>query len=165
MKLSAIVACGLDGCIGANGKIPWKQPTDMGLFKELTMGSLVIGGRKTFDDIGGPLAGRRCIELSRTREPMPGLLAVNCVERAIEWAGILATADEEVFVIGGASVYRQLLPCCTTAYITTIETTTPDGDAFWPGLDIEEWRLTSWTRLKQTARDEHPMLHTVWNRI
>lgn len=133
--------------IGRDGDLPWHLPGDLRRFKRLTTGHAVLMGRKTFESIaerlGGPLPDRRNVVLT-SRAELPGhpeVEAYRSVEAALE-----AMADEEVvFVAGGASVYRQLLPSADRLELTLVEGE-PEGDArFPPWRDLvgEEFEVTA----------------------
>lgn len=126
--------------IGREKEVPWYLPDDLAHFKELTLGHTVIMGRKTFDSIGRrPLARRRNIVL--TRDPSfraEGVEVVGSLGRAF-W---LAAGDDEVFIAGGADVYRLALPLAHRIYLTVVHGTV-DGDVRFPELDPSDWRLAS----------------------
>jgi dihydrofolate reductase len=135
-SISLVAAVTAGGVIGRDGGIPWRLPADLAHFRTLTMGHVLILGRKTFDSLGRALPGRRMIVLSRD----PAFRAAGCeiagsLENALEGAG-----GGEVFVIGGASVYAQALPLASRMYLTRIDAAFA-GDAFFPEFDTGEWRL------------------------
>jgi dihydrofolate reductase len=138
MKISLIAAMGENRAIGANGKIPWHLPADFKHFKEVTMGHPIIMGRKTFESIGRPLPGRANIVI--TRDPAyvrDGVIAAASPDAALAAAGS-AAGGEEVFVIGGAEIYKLFLPQADRVYLTKVAGTFK-GDAFFPELDEAEW--------------------------
>lgn len=122
--------------IGADGRLPWHLPEDLALFKRLTTGSTVVMGRATWESLPAavrPLPGRRNVVLSR----QPGWTAPGA-EVAASLPAALATAEGDVWVIGGASVYREAVASARVAVVTEIDATF-DGDAFAPSLD-GAWR-------------------------
>ena len=142
MRLAVIVAQAENGVIGVDNKLPWYLPQDLKYFKRVTLGKPIIMGRKTFESIGKPLPGRCNIVI--TRDPdwqAPGVQVARTPEAAIDCAEQQALIDgvEEALVIGGAEVYRQLLPKADRLYLTQVHAQVP-GDAHFPALDPEEWR-------------------------
>src|SRR5262245_57602066 len=104
--------------IGANGAIPWHLPDELKLFKSLTMGHHIVMGRKTWDSIGKLLPGRTTVIVSRR----PGFAVAGAiVARSLEAALAACAADEEIFVIGGAELFRSALPVAHRLYLTVVE--------------------------------------------
>ena len=142
--LSLIVAASRNGVIGAGGKLPWRLPADLKRFKAITLGHPILMGRKTFESIGKPLPGRTNIVITRQR----GLEACGAtVAHSLEEALQICEGQDEVFVIGGAEIYKQALPLADRIYLTHIDQDF-EGDAFFPKLDPAAW--------KETAREEFP---------
>jgi dihydrofolate reductase len=129
--VNAIAAMALNRVIGRENKIPWYLPEDFKWFKKITMGHPILMGRKTFESIGKPLPGRRNLVVSRTAE-IEGVEIVRDLERfepaAFEEDG------EEVFVMGGAEIYRQLIPRCRNIFLTLVKQDY-EGDAFFPEFE------------------------------
>lgn len=125
--------------IGKDGTQPIALSADRKFFREATKGALVIAGRRTIQDFPGgkPLPGRVNLVLTRNAGDIPGFTVCNSLEQVLA----LANAAPRAMVIGGGSIYRQLLPWCDTAYITKVHTTVP-CDTFFPDLDADpRWRL------------------------
>ena len=138
--MDLIVAVYDDWGIGKNGTQPVALSADRKFFRETTRGAAVIAGRKTVADFPGgkPLPGRQNIVLSRNLSEMPGFTLCAGIEEALS----LAAQAENAFVIGGGSIYRQLLPYCSRAYVTKVHAC-PESDTFFPDLDADpSWRLT-----------------------
>lgn len=134
--LTMVVAIAEDGAIGRGNWFPWPRlPSDMARFKALTMGRAVIMGRKTWESIPGkfrPLPGRTNVVITRQHTQLSvlgsqGAVAVTSVEEAVTLA---RQFDHEPCVIGGADVYRQLMPLVTTVHLTRVCAQYPDADAF-----------------------------------
>lgn len=145
MILSLIAAVSDDNVIGKDGTLPWRLPDDLRHFHDLTMGHPVIMGRKTYESIPEkhqPLPGRTNIILTRHGLEIPGCIVVRSMEEAIEQA----RSSMEVFVIGGAKVYRQALPFAQRLYLTRVYAQVT-GDAFFPDVRWDEWR--------EVSREEH----------
>ena len=137
--MELIVAVYDDWGIGANGTQPVALSADRKFFRETTRGAMVIVGRRTIADFPGqkPLPGRVNVALTRQSREIPGFTVCNSPEEAVE----MAKTAERSMVIGGGSVYRQMLPYCDTAYVTKVHCT-PQSDTFFPDLDRSpEWRL------------------------
>lgn len=121
--------------IGIDNRLPWRLPADLQHFRRITMGKPVLMGRKTFESIGKPLAGRINIVVTQDRSFRPdGVVVTHSVDEAI------AAADApELMVIGGASFYAQLLPRADRLYLTEIHHRFA-GDAYFPPFSPDEWR-------------------------
>lgn len=142
--VSIVVATDTTGGIGLRGSLPWHLPEDLRRFKALTMGSPVVMGRKTWDSIGRALPGRHNIVVSwRASLAIEGCTVVDSLDAALAAAGPVP----EVFVIGGAEIYRLALPIADTLYLTRVHATV-GADTFFPALDFAEW--------EELARVEHP---------
>ena len=137
--MELIVAVYDDWGIGRDGTQPIALAADRKFFRETTRGAMVIAGRRTIGDFPGqkPLPGRINVALTRSGKEIPGF--TTCADT--EEAAALAKTAERCFVIGGGSIYRQMLPYCDTAYITKVHVT-PESDTFFPNLDEQEdWYL------------------------
>ncbi len=128
MKIALVAAMANQNVIGLNNQMPWHMPADLAHFKQVTLGKPVIMGRKTYDSIGRLLPGRRNIIISR--QPAPQHLAADWVH-SIDEALALVTDQAEVMIIGGAELYKQMLPRADRLYLTHIDLDT-DGDAYFP---------------------------------
>ena len=138
--INIIAAVGKNNVIGLKNSLPWNLPADLKYFAQTTKGKTVLMGENTFisilEKIGKPLPGRRNIVLTdKKNKKFSGAETVNSMGGAMKIIG-----DEEVFVIGGASVYRQMLPLADKLYITEVNYSGP-GDAFFPALDQDKWIL------------------------
>lgn len=136
MTLSIIVAVASDGAIGRANDLLWHLPADLKRFKELTTGHTILMGRKTFESLPrGPLPNRRNIIISRSLPAQPGSEVYPTIQQAME----ACASDEEVFIIGGGEIYRQLLPNTERIYLTRVQASFPDAEVFFPELDPTEW--------------------------
>ena len=137
--MELIVAVYDDWGIGRDGTQPIALSADRKFFRETTRGAMVIAGRRTIADFPGqkPLPGRVNVALTRTRQEIPGFTVCTRPEEA----AALAKTAERAMVIGGGSIYRQMLPMCDTAYITKVHCT-PESDTSFPNLDADpDWTL------------------------
>jgi dihydrofolate reductase len=149
-RVSIIVAMASNRVIGAAGRIPWRLPNELEIFKERTMGHHIVMGRKTFEAIGRLLPGRTTVIVTRQPEfRAPGAIVAHSLRAAIDACG----DDDEIFVIGGAELYRAALPLTSRIYLTTVEAQ-PEGDTFMPELAPAEWREISAETFR--ADDRHP---------
>lgn len=137
MKISLIVAMASNRVIGLNGTMPWHLSADLKRFKQITLGSPILMGRKTFDAIGRPLPGRENLIISRNQDyRQPGCRVFADISGALEYA----RGCPEIFVIGGATLYEALLPQADYLYLTLIHREFA-GDTYFPELDYSAWRI------------------------
>jgi dihydrofolate reductase len=142
-ELSVIAAVARNGTIGHDNALPWHLPEDLKRFKALTMGHHIIMGRKTYESLGRLLPGRTTVIVSRNQAyAVEGAKVVNSLEQAIR----ACAGDEEIFVIGGAELYRKALPVAGRLYLTEIDEDF-DGDAQFPEYPRSAWR--------EIARERH----------
>ena len=157
--VSIIVAAGENGVIGKGGKIPWRLPADMTRFKSVTMGHPVIMGRKTYESIGKPLPGRRNIVITRQDDyRAEGSEVARSLGDALKIAG-----DGEVFVIGGAEIYREALPLAKKLYLTQVGGVF-EGDTYFPKIDTTVWHETSRTPGIQDEKNLYPHTFLIFER-
>jgi dihydrofolate reductase len=161
MIISLIVAVSENNVIGKDNALPWHLPTDVKYFRDVTMGHCVIMGRKNYDSIPlkyRPLDGRTNIVVTRQKDfKAQGCIVVNSMEEALKEAKKveiqqlpLGRGTTEVFIIGGADIYRQTIDVADKIHYTKIHHEF-DGDAFFPVVDLNKWKLTS---RKEVAADE-----------
>jgi dihydrofolate reductase len=131
MNLSIIVAMANNRVIGTRGQLPWHIPEDLKRFKRLTMGHPIVMGRKTFESIGRPLPGRENVVLTRNPSFRPA--GVTVLHDFGGWTGRFG--DAEVFVIGGADLFRLALPLASRLYLTQIDRDF-EGDTRFPEFDL-----------------------------
>jgi dihydrofolate reductase len=134
--VSLIVAMAQNGVIGRANALPWERlPEDLKRFRAFTLGKPVLMGRKTFESIGRPLPGRANLVLTRDRAwSAPGVVVVHSVEEAL----VQAAESHELVVIGGAEIYRLVLPFARRIYLTHVHADVP-GDTFFPDFDPTQW--------------------------
>lgn len=143
MIISFVVAIAENNAIGKNNELLWSLPKDMKHFKTITSGHTIIMGRKTFDSMGKPLPNRRNIVITRKKNlQIPGAEVVNSLDQALA----LCNKEPEVFVIGGAEIYKEALPKTDRIYLTRVHESF-EADAFFPELNMDDW--------VETGREEH----------
>lgn len=142
--ISIIVAVAENNVIGKDNSLIWHLPADMKYFKEKTTGHCIITGRKNYESIPEkfrPLPNRTNIVITRQSDyNAPGTIVVSSIEKAIEKAK--QTGDSEIFIIGGAEIYRQFLRYADKIYLTRIYHSF-EGDSFFPELNTNEWCETN----------------------
>lgn len=137
MTTSIVVAIAKNHAIGKDNKLLWYLPNDLKHFKDVTTGHTVIMGRKTYDSVGKPLPKRRNIIITRQAISIEGCEVANSLEAALA----LCANEDEVFVVGGAEIYRQAIPLTDRIYLTVIDQDF-DGDTFFPELNTKDWKET-----------------------
>ncbi|MGR8931738.1 MAG: dihydrofolate reductase [Gammaproteobacteria bacterium] len=139
MKISLIVAMASNRAIGLNGQMPWHLSADLKRFKQVTMGSPIMMGRKTYEAIGHPLPGRENLVISRSEDyRLSGCRVFTSIESGLDYA----STSDELFVIGGATLYEALLPIADYLYLTMIDRRF-EGDTFFPEIDYKTWEELS----------------------
>lgn len=146
-RIAFVVAMDENRLIGRDNDLPWRLPDDMGWFRRQTMGKPCIMGRKTYDSLPErfrPLPGRLNIVVTRNREyEAPGAVVVHSIGDAIRAAG----GVEEIAIIGGADLFRRLLPIADRLYLTQIHGAA-EGDVYFPQFEMDDW--------DEVFRQEHP---------
>ena len=147
--ISHNVAKAQNGVIGRDNSMPWRLPEDLKRFRAFTLGKPILMGRKTFESIGRPLEGRTNLVLTRDRSWFaPGVIVVHSVEEALTQA----SASDELVVIGGAEIYRLVLPFARRIYLTHVHADV-QGDITFPEFDPTQWADVEYS--SQPADDEH----------
>ena len=143
-RITLVVARAQNGVIGREGKLPWHLPADLKRFKALTMGSVMVMGRRTFESLPGLLSGRRHIVLTRDRAwRAQGAEVAHDVDEALRLAGY-----EPVSVIGGAEMFELFLPLADRIELTEVLEYVPGDTAMADPRDSGRWR--------ETFSEQHP---------
>lgn len=157
--VSIIVAMARNRAIGRNGTLPWHLPEDLAHFKSVTWGHTIIMGRHTFESLPhGALPGRRNIVVSSTLDSLPNCEVCHSLDEAL---GICSQDyeninTEEVFIIGGAKLYRAALPLANRMYITLVDQNPKDADTFFPEFNTNQWH-------ESELRQHDGFAFTLWN--
>ena len=143
-RLSLVVAVAKNGVIGANNRIPWHVPGEQQLFKQITMGHHIVMGRKTYESIGRLLPGRTTVIVTRQPEyAVPGAIIAHSLHDAIN----AAARDSEIFIIGGAELFREALAIADRIHLSVVDQE-PEGDVMMPEIDRAKWR--------EISNEKHP---------
>ena len=151
LHIDLVAALDRDHAIGRGNAMPWHLPDDLKRFKAITLGKPVLMGRKTAESLGRALPGRRNLVLTRgTSVPFAGMEAVASLDAAM----MLAAGDDAgaLAVIGGGEVYALALPRATRMFLTHVDASIGDGDAFFPRWPPREWREVARTAHAADAR-------------
>ena len=167
MLVSLVAAVARNSVIGDKGGLAWRISDDLKWFKQVTDGKPIVMGRKTFDSIGKPLPGRDNIVVTRSSK-----WSADHVLRASDIADALAIAEAcaikrarlEACVIGGAEIYRQTLGHADRIYLTRVEAA-PDGDAYFPHVNCNDWRETLAGKCEKGPRNEYSCQFFILDRI
>ncbi len=164
MRLSLVAAVARNGVIGVKQALPWRLSTDLQRFKRLTFGKPVIMGRKTFETIGKPLAGRDNIVVTKSSGMRhEGVTFASSLEAAIAIAEAVAGADEAM-VIGGGMVYAETITMADRLYITHVEAS-PPGDTHFPPIDPGTWKSISSERVEAGEKDSVATRFVIYERV
>ena len=151
MTVSIVVAISENHVIGKDNKLLWYLPNDLKHFKDITTGHTVIMGRKTFESVGKPLPKRRNIIITRQPIAIEGCEVVNSIEAALQ----LCKSEPEVFIVGGAEIYKQSLNLTDRIYLTIVHKDF-DGDSSFPEIDRADWKEVSREDFEPDDRNNLP---------
>lgn len=164
MNISMIVAAAENNAIGKNNQMLWHMPNDFKYFKNQTWGMPILMGRRTYQALGSKaLSGRLNIVLTRGKEfNADDAIVINKVEDAI----FIAQEHDynELMVIGGAEIYKLMLPKANKIHLTRIHATFTDADAFFPELSEKEWKLSSKQDYSKDEKNPYNYSFEVWER-
>lgn len=151
-----IVARSKNNVIGKNGKIPWKIQGEQKQFRELTIGNVVVMGRKSYEEIGHPLPNRKTIVVSKSKKyEGNNLITVGSIQEAID-----LVVDKDIFIAGGYGLYKEAIPLVDKMYITEIDMIIEEGDVFFPEFDAKEFDIT----IGETNRNDIKYVRTIYTR-
>ncbi|MET3579403.1 dihydrofolate reductase [Mesorhizobium robiniae] len=167
MDVAIYVAIAENGVIGRDGGLPWRLSSDLKRFKADTMGKPIVMGRKTYEGIGRPLPGRLNVVVTRDKAwRAEGVEVVHSLDEAISLAKVrgrcMAGADE-ICVIGGGEIYAQALPLADRLHVTHILAAV-DGDAHFPRIDPDSWRIVRSQDVPAGEKDSHATRYSVYER-
>jgi len=160
--ISFIVAADENNVIGKNNQLPWHLPGDMKYFKNQTWGMTVIMGRKSLESLGKPLQGRKNIVVTRNKDwKTEGAEVAHSIDEAIELAR--QTGVNEIFIIGGAQIFKETMPIANRIYLTRIHHRF-EGDAYFPEVPAAEWNLVKSRFCDVDEKNKYPHTFQVWER-
>ena len=149
LDMRAIVAATSDLVIGNNNKIPWNIKEEMAFFRRTTLGGTVLMGRKTFESLpNGALPNRRNIVLTKSNVEYKNAEIFHSLQDAID----ACSNEDEIFIIGGESVYKEALPLADCMYLTEVIDTPENADTFFPQFNKREWEVTFFERHQIDSR-------------
>ncbi len=137
--ITILAAIARNGVIGVDGGLPWHLPDELRLFKEATLGHVLVMGRRTYESVGRPLPGRTTVVVTRQADwqaDSEQVVRAGSVPDALEAAALL---DDEVFVVGGAQIYAEALTLADRLALTFVDAE-PEGDTLFPDVDWSQWR-------------------------
>lgn len=161
-RLSLIAAMSENRVIGRDGDLPWHLPRDLKWFREKTTGHHLIIGRKTFESFGSkPLKGREIVVVSRSGgQDTEGVRWAKSLDEALR----LAEGDDEPFLGGGESIFREGLERADRMYLTHVRAEVT-GDTFFPAFDDQEWKPVYREPHEADERHEYPFTFVIYERV
>jgi dihydrofolate reductase len=148
-SIEIVVAVAENGIIGKDGDMPWRLPSDLKHFREVTMGCPIIMGRATWDSIGRPLPGRLNVVISRAAPDLPdGVVGVASPEAALAACG----AADKIMIVGGGQIYKIFEPMASTVHLTEVHAT-PEGDTSFALTAPDAWVETDRARFSAGEKD------------
>ena len=167
MRVALVAAIAENGVIGRDGGMPWRLKSDMRAFRAITMNKPIIMGRKTFESLPGPLAGRDNIVVSRNlRFSADGIIICPDIPEALQVAQSCAArrGADDICVIGGAQIYAACLDVSDRIYLTRVHAR-PEGDSFFPPFEPDLWRETSRRFVAAGEHDSADMSFIILDKI
>ncbi|WP_374193947.1 dihydrofolate reductase [Alkalihalobacillus sp. BA299] len=161
MLISFLVAMDKNRVIGKDNDLPWRLPADLAYFKKVTMGHPIVMGRKTYESIGRPLPGRENIIITRNQnysaEGCTVLHSLDDVKKVID------DSTKEVFIIGGAEIFKEAFPIADKLYITHIDEAF-EGDTYFPAFSDQEWKEVSREKGVKDEKNPYDYYFSVYER-
>lgn len=155
--ISIIAAIGKNNELGKDNNLIWHLPNDLKFFKEMTFGKTILMGRKTFNSLPKLLPGRTHIVLSTSNLNIEGIIQFTNIEDALDYIKDI----DEVFIIGGASIYKEFLPYTNKLYLTEIDATS-DADVYFPIFDKSKYKRSV---IKSNADNGIKYEHVLYERL
>ena len=158
--ISIIAAMSRNRVIGQGNRIPWRLPSELQLFKKITMGHHIIMGRKTYESLNRVLPGRTMVIVTRNPNyKVAGALVVNSLQKAIS----ACDSDDEIFIIGGANLFELALPIADRIYLTTVQAEIV-GDTVMPDFDLTGWKQISTQVFKADEKNPYDFHFAVYEK-
>ncbi|WP_143884811.1 dihydrofolate reductase [Chryseobacterium binzhouense] len=157
-----VVAMGKNNEIGSDNQLLWHLPKDLKHFKEITSGHPVIMGRKTYESIGKPLPNRTNIVISRKKDWFEeGILIVGSIKEAIKFAKKI---DEDIFIIGGGTIYDQTMEIVDKLEVTLVEANL-EADTYFPKIDSKIWKKTNEVCHEKDEKNQYDFCFQTYEKI
>lgn len=191
-EIALIAAVAENRVVGDQGQLPWRLPADLRYFKSVTEGKVVIMGRVTYDSIGKPLPNRKNFVVTRQADPSRfhetchifntlseaiSAARIVCEDEGTQEIDLIGQCDDgpcndeidrvekrEIMIIGGAQIYREALPLADRIYLTQVHAT-PKGDAYFPALNLNEWKQVSHERHVADEKNQYDYSFVVLDRV
>ncbi|MCA9623296.1 MAG: dihydrofolate reductase [Myxococcales bacterium] len=166
VPVALIAAVAENRVIGADGRSPWRLPSDFAFFKRTTLGKPIIMGRKTFESIGKPLPGRTTIIVTGQAGYRPeGVRVCRDLATALDLGQQVAAADgvDEVMIGGGARIYAEAMPLADRLYVTHVALA-PEGDTLFPPIDADTWVVVDRPQLSRSDKDTAEFAVNIYER-
>ncbi len=161
MKISIVVAAAENGVIGKDNQLLWKLSSDLKRFKSITNGHFILLGRKTFESIGKPLPNRTSLIISRNFEcDFENCFVFKTINDAIVFAA--QQNQQEIFVVGGGEIYKQILPLTNTIHLTIVHTEI-DGDTYFE-YDDSNWKVMHSAFIPKDEKNEFDTTYFILER-
>lgn len=162
MRISIIVAMGLNNAIGKNNALLWHLPNDLKMFKSLTSGHAILMGRKTYESIGRPLPNRNNIVISTNIDlKIEGCTVFSSVSDAL--SALRSTEATEIFIIGGGQIYNETFHFVDRMYLTKVNENF-EGDVFFPEINFEKWNMISSSHFDKDEKHAFDFDFEIWDR-
>lgn len=161
--IQIVCALGQNQEIGRDNAMLWHLPNDFKFFKEKTLGTPVIMGRKTFESIGKPLPGRTNIVITRQQNYfLEGALVVGNLKQALKHASRI---NDTISIIGGGQIFKEAIPLADRLILTWVEATFPEADVFFPEFNPLDWEMVSTQENPIDHTHPYPYRFVIYNRI
>ncbi len=158
--ISIIAAMARNRVIGKGNRIPWRLPGEQQIFKKVTMGHHLVMGRKTYESLNRLLPGRMTVIVSRNPNyKVEGAIVVNSLQAALS----ACNSDDEVFIIGGAHLFKLALPLADRIYLTTVQAEV-EGDTVMPDFDLTGWYPISTQVFKADGKNPYDYHFSVYQK-
>ena len=164
MQITLIVAKAKNNVIGKDNQLIWKLSSDLKRFKNLTSGHYLLMGRKTYDSLGKPLPNRTHLIITRNPdfEVPEGHYAFASVDEAFIFCNKIGV--EQLFIIGGGQIYQETIDSCDVLEVTEVEAT-PEGDTFFPEIDLKIWKEVERESFPADEKNEYPFAFVTYKKI
>lgn len=162
--ISLLVAMDRNRVIGYQNDLPWHLPNDLKFFKQKTTGHTIVMGRKTFESIGKPLPNRNNIVISKQQSSRfpEGIEVIHDIHTVVDWNHQYPA--EELFVIGGEEIFKQVLPHADRMYITLVDDVF-QGDTYFPDFSEAEWQLTAEEKGEKDSKNRYDHYFLQYDRL